>query len=214
MLERFIWYKQSGYRWKSEDRVVYIDPWDVTGEPEPADAIFITHAHYDHYSPDDLGRLRKDDTVIVAPRDVAAELSGQVVAVAPGDAAEAAGVKAQAVPAYNIVEERLEAHPKANGWVGYVLELGEHTYYHAGDTDHVSELDGLQASVAFLPIGGTFTMDAHEAAGLAKRISPDVAVPMHYGFVVGSVSDAETFRAEADPVRVELLTPEHPFEKA
>lgn len=213
MLERFTWYRQSGYRWRGDDRVIYIDPWQVTGEPEPADAIFITHAHFDHYSPDDLGRLRKEGTVIVAPGDIAAELSGDVVAVAAGDTVEAAGVEAQAVPAYNIVEERLDAHPKANGWVGYLLELGEHTYYHAGDTDHLPELEGLRTGVAFLPIGGTYTMDAREAAGLARELSPRVAVPMHYGFVVGTPADAETFKAEAAPVPVELLTPEHPFER-
>lgn len=213
MLAGFTWFKQSGYRWTDGGLTVYIDPWDVPGEPEPADVIFITHAHSDHFSPDDLGRLAKKDTVIVAPRDVAADLSGNVVAVAPGDVAEGAGVKAQVVPAYNIVEERLEAHPKGNGWVGYILELGGTSYYHAGDTDHLPELEDVQASVAFLPIGGTYTMEAREAAGLAKKISPDVAVPMHYGFVVGTPADAERFRGEAQPVKVEILTPEHPFEK-
>ncbi len=123
-------------------------------------------------------------------------------------------MKAQAVPAYNIVEERLEAHPKANGWVGYLLQLGDHTYFHAGDTDHLPELEDLDAGVAFLPIGGTFTMDPREAGALAKAISPQIAVPMHYGFVVGRAADAERFRAEAAPVTVEFLTPEHPFELA
>ncbi|HSM52527.1 MAG TPA: MBL fold metallo-hydrolase, partial [Thermoanaerobaculia bacterium] len=85
MLERFTWYKQSSYRWRDDDLVVYIDPWQVTGDPVPADVIFLTHAHYDHYSPDDLGRLRKEDTRIVAPHDIAAELTGNVQAVAPGD---------------------------------------------------------------------------------------------------------------------------------
>lgn len=214
MLEGFTWYKQSGYRWAGNGLTVYIDPWDVPEGAEPGDAIFLTHAHYDHYSPEDLGRLRKEETVVVAPRDIAAELSGNVVAVAPGDTTEAVGVKAQVVPAYNIVEERLEAHPKANNWVGYVLELGGRSYYHAGDTDHVPELDEVRAGVAFLPVGGTFTMDASEAAGLARAISPDLAVPMHYGFEIGSPADAERFKAEAAPVPVEILTPERPFTRS
>ena len=105
-------------------------------------------------------------------------------------------------------------HPRANGWVGYVLELGGSTYYHAGDTDHAPELDSVEAAVAFLPIGGTYTVDAAEAAGLARSISPQLAVPMHFGFVVGSPSDADRFRQEAAPVKVEILTPVQAFERA
>jgi L-ascorbate metabolism protein UlaG (beta-lactamase superfamily) len=212
MLERFTWFKQSAYLWRGDGVNVYIDPWGVT-QVEPADAIFITHAHFDHFQTEEIERLRKDGTKIVAPRDVARELSGDVTAVRPGDSLEVAGISVQAVPAYNILEERLENHPKANEWVGYVLTLGSNIYYHAGDTDHVPELNAVRADVAFLPIGGTYTMDPGEAAGLAKAISPRIAVPMHYGFVVGSPSDAERFAKEADPIKVETLTPENPFEQ-
>jgi L-ascorbate metabolism protein UlaG (beta-lactamase superfamily) len=153
MLERFTWFKQSAYLWRGDGLTVYIDPWGVTTN-DPADVIFLTHAHYDHYSPDDIGKIRQGGTKLVAPHDVARELSGDVTPVAPGDALEVAGVRAQVVPAYNIVEHRLESHPKANGWVGYILTLGEETYYHAGDTDHLPELSDVRADVAFLPIGG------------------------------------------------------------
>lgn len=211
MLDSFTWFKQSAYRWDGDGATVYIDPWGVPeGAPE-ADVIFITHAHDDHFQPEEIRRLQKGDTQIVAPRDIAAELSGNVQAVGPGDTVEAGGIKAQAVPAYNIVEERLDMHPKSNGWVGYVLQLGDASYYHAGDTDHLPELESLGAQVAFVPIGGTYTMDVPQAAGLVRAMSPQLAVPMHYGYVVGTVEDAERFRTEADPVRVELLTPQEPF---
>src|SRR5688572_23492046 len=211
MLERFTWFKQSAYRWDGDGITVYIDPWGVPeGAPE-ADAIFITHAHDDHFQPDEVKRLTGKDTQIVAPRDIAAELSGNVQAVAPGDTVEAAGIKGQAVPAYNIAEERLQMHPKENGWVGYLLNLGDATYYHAGDTDHVPELETIDPTVAFVPIGGTYTMDVPEAVGLVKAMSPQLAVPMHYGFIVGTTDDAERFRKEADPIKVEILTPQEPF---
>jgi L-ascorbate metabolism protein UlaG (beta-lactamase superfamily) len=212
MLDRFTWFRQSAYLWRGDGLTVYIDPWMVTTD-DPADVIFITHAHFDHYQHEDIEKIRKDGTMIVAPQDIARELSGDVTPVSPGDSLEVQGIKIQAVPAYNVVEERLQAHPKENNWVGYILSLGENTYYHAGDTDHLSELESVRTDVAFVPIGGTYTMDPGEAAGLAKAINPKIAVPMHYGFVVGSPSDAERFAKEADPVKVQTLTPVHPFEQ-
>ena len=211
MLDRFTWYRQSAYLWRGDGINVYIDPWGVTGDP-PADVVFITHAHEDHFNPEDLQKVVRGDTKILAPRDVAQELSGDVTPVAPGESHDVNGIKVQTVPAYNVVESRLDKHPRENNWVGFVLELGGTTYYHAGDTDHVPELDSVRADVSFVPIGGTYTMEAPEAAELVKAQSPKVAVPMHYGFVVGTPADAETFKREAAPVEVQTLDPQNPFE--
>jgi len=214
MLDRLTWFRQAAFRWTDGEMVVYIDPWGTETDAAPADLILITHAHEDHCQPDEIARLRKEGTKLVAPHDVATGFSGDVTPVAPGESHEVAGVRITTVPAYNTAEERLDFHPKANRWVGYVLELGGNTYYHAGDTDHAPELDDVKTDVAFLPIGGYYTMEADEAAGMARAIAPDIAVPMHYGFVVGSPGDAERFRSLADPVKVEVLTPTNPFERA
>ncbi|MHB8263113.1 MAG: MBL fold metallo-hydrolase [Acidimicrobiales bacterium] len=211
MLEGFTWFRQSAYLWKDGDFRIYIDPWQVTTE-DPADIIVITHAHFDHFSMEDVDKVRKESTRIFAPTDVAAEITGNVTPVRPGESHHAGRLSIQTVPAYNIVESRLEFHPQANHWVGYILTLGSESYYHAGDTDHIEELDSVHTDVAMLPIGGTYTMDPSEAAELAKKINPQVAVPMHYGYVVGSPSDAQRFADEAAPVRVQTLTPVHPFE--
>lgn len=210
MLDRFVWFKQSSYQWHGDRLMVYIDPWGVT-RSDPADVVFITHAHYDHFSMEDIDRVRKPDTRIVAPRDIAQELSGDVTAVRPGDSIDVSGIRGEAVPAYNISEERLEFHSRANEWVGYVLDLGDHRYYHAGDTDRLPDLDEVRADVAFLPVGGKYTMDVEEAAGLARAMSPALAVPMHYGFVAGTKGDGQRFAEEAAPVRVQLMEPENSF---
>ncbi|MEX2405939.1 MAG: MBL fold metallo-hydrolase [Actinomycetota bacterium] len=212
MLEGFTWFRQSAMRYAGDGLKLYIDPWGTGPEDAPADLILITHAHDDHLQPSEIERLSGADTKVVAPRDVAKELSGAVTAVSPGESHEVAGVRFETVPAYNVVEERLDMHPKTNAWVGYVIELGGRRYYHAGDTDALTELESLTTDVAMVPIGGTYTMDAREAAGLVRAMRPQLAVPMHYGFVVGSPSDADRFEKEAAPVRVEMLKPTNPFE--
>lgn len=212
MLEGFTWFRQSAMRYAADGLKLYIDPWGTRSEDAPADLILITHAHDDHLQPSEIERLSGADTKVVAPRDVAKELSGDVTAVSPGESHEVAGVRFETVPAYNVAEERLDMHPKANAWVGYVIELGGRRYYHAGDTDALTELESLTTDVAMVPIGGTYTMDAREAAGLVRAMRPQLAVPMHYGFVVGSPSDADRFEKEAAPVRVEMLKPTNPFE--
>jgi L-ascorbate metabolism protein UlaG (beta-lactamase superfamily) len=214
MLERFTWFRQAAFRWVGDGHTVYIDPWGTPPDAAPADLILITHAHFDHFQPEEIERLSTPSTKVAAPYDVARELGGDVTPVAPGESHEVAGVRFTTVPAYNVREEALQFHPKANRWVGYVVELEGRAFYHAGDTDHAPELDEIRTDVAFVPVGGHYTMDVKEAGGLVRAIAPGLAVPMHYGFVVGSPSDGERFREAAAPVPVELMTPTDPFECA
>lgn len=214
MLEAFTWYKQAAVRWDG-DLVVHIDPWGVPdGEPK-ADLILVTHAHFDHYSQEDMDRVTKDGTIIVAPEDVATECltTGDVRGVKPGQTIEAAGLQISAVPAYNHHPDRKDFHPRENNWVGYVLDLGGTRTYLAGDTDHIPEMADIRADVAFVPIGGTYTMDVSEAAGAIKEIAPRIAVPYHFGFVVGSRSDGDDFVKAIAPIEGRVLKPVNPFEQ-
>lgn len=214
MLDRFTWYRQAAFRYAGDGITVYIDPWGTTSDDAPADLILITHIHDDHFQPGEIDGLSAAGTKLVAPRDVAEKLSGEVTVVAPGQSYEVAGVRFETVPAYNIVEHRLDKHPKANDWVGYVLELEGRRYYHSGDTDALPELESVRTDVAMVCVGGDpYTMGPEEAGGLVKAMSPQVAVPMHYGFVVGSPSFSDRFRDAASPVPVEVMDPTNPFEQ-
>lgn len=181
---------------------IYIDPWKVR-EPKQADLILVTHEHFDHLSADDIAKLRGPETVIVASERAAAKLTGDVRAVAPGQRIQVAGVWVETVPAYNL---RKPNHPKAAGHVGYIVELEGRRIYHAGDTDLIPEMADIQCDVALLPVGGTFTMNAKKAAQALERIRPQVAIPIHWGEVVGSERDAKRFQSLApEGVRVEIL---------
>jgi L-ascorbate metabolism protein UlaG (beta-lactamase superfamily) len=93
--------------------------------------------------------------------------------------------------------------------VGYIVTVNGLRIYHAGDTDHTPEMDAVKADIALLPAGGKYTMTASEAAAAANIMQPRVAVPMHWGTVVGGQQDAKRFRDECS-VPVAILTPEQP----
>jgi len=189
MIEKITWLGHASFKIR-DDKVVYIDPWKV-GRAEPADIILVTHSHYDHCSPQDVAKLQKEGTVIVTVGDCAGEFRGDVRILKPGDSLKIDEVTIEAVPAYNIDKPN---HPRVNGWVGFVIEMGGSRIYHAGDTDLIPEMDEIKADIALLPVGGIYTMTAEEAAQAAERINPQVAIPMHYGEIVGSRADAEKFK--------------------
>lgn len=212
MIDGITWFKQSAFLFQREHNL-YIDPWGIPDGSPKADAILITHAHPDHWSEEDIARIRQDSTGIYATADVASQLPWPVNVVTPGEAFEVLGWSVDTVPAYNTAEERLAFHPKENGWVGYVFTIGGVRYYHAGDTDPIPEMESISCDVAFLPIGGYYTMDAAEAPEAVKMINPRLVVPMHFGFVVGLPSDARKFASLISPTEVHVFVPKNPFER-
>lgn len=175
-------------------KVIWIDPFRLTTEEPKADLLFITHAHGDHLSEDDFKKVLKSTTIVVGPPDCIAPIPAsddRKRAVAPGETHDIEGIHVEVVPAYNLDKPY---HPRSNNWVGYIFDLGGRRVYHAGDTDRIPELKNIRADVAMLPVGGTYTMGAEEAAAaILEDIKPTLAVPIHYT-VVGSEADAERFR--------------------
>lgn len=185
MLETLHWLGHDAFRIDGPP-VVYLDPYTLGAGLPPADLVLITHDHFDHLSEEDLAKVRGPGTVVAGPPEVAAKLGG-VEVLRAGERRTLAGVPVLAVPAYNTNKK---FHPKETGKVGFVLTVAGVTYYHAGDTDLIPEMDGLRPDVALLPVSGTYVMTAAEAAEAARRIAPRTAVPMHYGTIVGSDADA------------------------
>ena len=180
----------------NKEKTIYIDPFKIDRNYNDADIIFITHDHYDHYSEEDIDKVINENTVIVIPEELLTKVlkkginKNAIITVKPNQKYMVQGIKFETVPAYNTNKT---FHPKENGWVGYVIEINEIKYYIAGDTDITEENKKVKYDVAFVPVGGTYTMDFKEAAQLVNQIQPKVAVPIHYGSVVGTKQDAEEF---------------------
>jgi L-ascorbate metabolism protein UlaG (beta-lactamase superfamily) len=183
------WLGHSSIRISGE-KIIYIDPWKIKGE-QKADIILISHSHSDHLSPSDVKKIQKEDTAIVAPSDCVARLSENVRAVKPGDKVDLQGMMIEIVPAYNLNKT---FHPKSSNWVGFVVTIGDKVIYYAGDTDFIPEMESVKADIAIVPVGGVFTMNAEEAAQAINTIKPQVAIPIHYGDIVGSIGDALKFK--------------------
>ena len=166
-------------------KTIYFDPLDIEGMPCDADIVFITHEHYDHFSPKDIKRVLKKDSQIIVPLGMVDMVVKKkfpiqsIHGILPGQTENCEGVKCQGIPAYNI-DKRF--HPKKNNWLGYLVELDGKTYYAMGDTDATPEAAGVKAEVVFIPIGGKYTMDAAQAAEFINDNPLELVVPIHYGF--------------------------------
>ena len=185
-----------------EDKVIYFDPYRIITEPHDADLVFITHAHYDHFSPEDIVKVQKEGTLFVMPQSMKGEEAKlavspeQLVWLCPNENTIISGYEVQTIPSYNTNKPM---HPRENGWLGYVVKIGEKTLYVAGDTDVTKEAKAVVCDIALLPIGATYTMNASEAAELTNFMKPSVVIPTHYGTLVGKPEDADEFQSLVHP---------------
>ena len=175
------------------DKVIYIDPFKIEAK-EKADLILITHDHFDHFSIEDINKIKKDSTIIIAPLILKEKLSEAKI-MKPEECLEVDKIKIEAVPAYNLDKPN---HKQSSKYLGYILTINNKRIYHAGDTDLIPEMNSIEADIALLPVSGKYVMDPEEAANAANLIRPEVAIPMHYGSVIGSKEDAEKFKSLVD----------------
>ncbi len=189
VVEKITWLGHDGFRIDG-DQTIYIDPYEIAPGPK-ADLILVTHEHFDHCAPKDVAKLQSSETVIVTEKDSAQKLTGDVRIMVPGDSITVGKTRIEAVPAYNTNKQ---FHPKENQWLGFVVEIDGVRIYHAGDTDFIPEMKELKVDIALLPVSGTYVMTAKEAVKAAVAIGPKLAIPMHYGAIVGDKTDAERFQ--------------------
>ena len=178
------------------EKIIYTDPYDLDATLHDADIILITHSHYDHFSPEDIDKVKNSQPILVAPKAMcelalkAGFAATQIVLVEPDKTYTIAGIKIETVPAYNVGKD---FHPQKEHWVGYVVEMNSLRYFIAGDTDINADNQAVHCDVALLPVGGVYTMDASQAAQLAHIIKPQAAVPTHYGAICGKITDGKEF---------------------
>ena len=178
------------------EKIIYFDPLKVE-ESHDADLILITHSHWDHFSKEDILKIKKETTKIIAPKDSKEEIltlgftESNIYIVEPKEELSLYGVIIKTVPAYNKTKT---FHPKENKWLGYVVKIEDTIYYVMGDTDALEENKNITCDVLCIPIGGTYTMNATEAAEFTNILNPKKVIPIHYGLVVGTEYDLDTFK--------------------
>ncbi|GAB4275810.1 MAG: MBL fold metallo-hydrolase [Candidatus Rifleibacteriota bacterium] len=185
---------------------IIVDPWKLTNDYK-AELVLVTHSHFDHLSVDDIRKVLPKGKSLIAPPDCLDALKEDYScqAIKPGEEKDLGWVKIRAVKAYN---PQKNFHPENNGWVGYIIKTDMQTIYVAGDTDLIPEMKQIRADIALLPVGGTYTMNYLEAASAARLIKPGIAIPIHYGDIVGEENEGEKFAKELSEIKTLILKPE------
>ncbi len=197
-------FTQSAVKIES-DKNIYFDPYQIKENYHDADYIFITHDHYDHYDESSIKNIQKESTIIIAPvclKEKVAQLTDNYLLVSPDKKYDLADISFETTFSYNINKQ---FHPKEKAYVGYKIKIENKYLYIMGDTDSIKENQNIKCDICFVPIGGTYTMDVKEAANYINTINPSVAIPIHYGSIVGNINLYKEFIDLVNPnIKVEV----------
>lgn len=188
------------------DKVIYFDPYKIETDKHDADIIFITHNHYDHMDNDLIEKIKNDNTIIVAPKsmeDIISKIEfSDYIYLEPFDETNLDNINIKTIPAYN---NEKQFHPRANNWLGYIITIDNTAYYIAGDTDVTEENKNVKCDIAFIPIGGHFTMNVEEATELIIKINPKIVIPIHYGSIIGEPTYGKILKEKLSDTNIEVI---------
>ncbi len=204
MVEKISWLGHASFKISGE-KIIYIDPWKLQSHNlEKADIILISHSHFDHFSLEDIKKIATNSTDILITPDCQSklrEVPGRVTLVEPRKKYNIQNILIETTPSYN---SNKKFHPKDNDWVGFIINFSQSKIFYAGDTDNIPEIKHIKIDIALIPVSGTYVMDAKEAADLVNAMKPKLAIPYHYGDIVGTEQDALKFKKLAQ-IPVEIL---------
>ncbi|HEY9398352.1 MAG TPA: MBL fold metallo-hydrolase [Nitrososphaeraceae archaeon] len=207
------WNGHAGFKIIYGNKKVYIDPYKLSKNYEnisDADIVLITHNHFDHLSIEDLKNIINERTVIVSAQECLSQLKSlkvkESIGIDPRNSVRVDDLKIETVPAYNVDKE---FHPKNDKKIGFIVEFGNDRLYHTGDSDMIPEMKDTKPSIVLIPVSGTYVMTAEEASkAVNELINPRIAIPMHYGTIVGNKEDAIRFSELVTVCKTKILESE------
>ncbi len=199
----------------THDKTIVIDPYKLSNKID-ADLILVSHNHFDHLSNEDLKKVSSSKTVIVAAKECVDMLKGisckEIIGLEPGQEKTIDEIKIKAIRAYNLTkinpDTKKPFHPKEDNKIGFFITIRGKTLYHTGDSDLIPEMSDLKPDILLVPVSGTYVMTSTEASQAVEKIKPKIAIPMHYGTIVGTQNDAVEFKNKVTSCSVEILTKE------
>jgi L-ascorbate metabolism protein UlaG (beta-lactamase superfamily) len=203
---RLTWFGHASFLLEAAGLAIYMDPY--AGELEdysiPADAVLVSHWHFDHCRVELVQRVRQPRTVLLGEREAAAEILG-LEALQPGMTRSLGPVTVTAVPAASSRVGRFGHGHEEGTTLGFIITAEGKKLYYAADTARLAD---VTADIILVPVGGTSTMNAREAAAETLRLRPKVAIPTHWGRIAGSRDDAELFRDIVEPQGIRVVIPD------
>ena len=188
------------------DKTLYFDPFQIEDNFKDADIIFITHNHYDHFDIESINKVKNEKTIVVAPKSMKDDIDvidfKEYIYLEPNEETSIDNISIKSIPAYN---NDKQFHPRNNNWLGYIVSYNNVTYYIPGDTDKTKESESVKCDIAFVPIGGHFTMDVDEATELIKTINPKIVIPIHYGTIIGNIIDGNRLKDSLKNTSIEVV---------